>query len=121
MELLKFVTLEELARQPARVLSGGQRKLLEIARALMAEPKLLLLDEPAAGVNPLLLKVIVERMIEINRQGVAILVIEHNMDVIVRLCERVLVMASGKLLRVGRPNEVMRDPGVIEAYLGGVA
>ena len=68
MELLKFVTLDDLARRPARVLSGGQRKLLEIARALMAQPKLLLLDEPAAGVNPLLLNVIVERMIEINRQ-----------------------------------------------------
>ncbi len=121
MELLKFVTLEDLARRPARVLSGGQRKLLEIARALMAEPKLLLLDEPAAGVNPLLLNVIVERMIEINRQGVAILVIEHNMDVIVRLCGRVFVMAAGKLLREGRPSEVIRDPRVIEAYLGGAA
>ncbi len=121
MELLKFVTLDDLARRPARVLSGGQRKLLEIARALMAEPKLLQLDEPAAGVNPLLLNVIVERMIEINRQGVAILVIEHNMDVIVRLCGRVFVMAAGKLLREGRPSEVIRDPRVIEAYLGGAA
>jgi len=119
MELLKFVTLDDLARRPARVLSGGQRKLLEIARALMAEPKLLLLDEPAAGVNPHLLNVIVERMIEINRQGVAILVIEHNMDVIVRLCGRVFVMAAGKLLREGRPSEVIRDSAVIDAYLGG--
>jgi branched-chain amino acid transport system ATP-binding protein len=119
MELLKFVTLDGLAGQPARVLSGGQRKLLEIARALMAEPKLLLLDEPAAGVNPLLLNVIVERMIEINRRGVAILVIEHNIDVIVRLCGRVFVMASGKLLSEGRPSEVVRDPRVIDAYLGG--
>ena len=119
MELLKFVTLDDLARRPARVLSGGQRKLLEIARALMAQPKLLLLDEPAAGVNPHLLNVIVERMIEINRQGVAILVIEHNMDVIVRLCGRVFVMAAGKLLREGRPSEVIRDPLVIDAYLGG--
>src|SRR5271165_3556868 len=119
MELLKFVTLDDLAKRPARVLSGGQRKLLEIARALMAQPKLLLLDEPAAGVNPLLLNVIVERMIEINRQGVAILVIEHNMDVIVRLCGRVFVMAAGKLLREGRPSEVIRDPAVVDAYLGG--
>ncbi len=119
MELLKFVTLDDLARRPARVLSGGRRKLLEIARALMAQPKLLLLDEPAAGVNPHLLNVIVERMIEINRQGVAILVIEHNMDVIVRLCGRVFVMAAGKLLREGRPSEVIRDPCVIDAYLGG--
>jgi branched-chain amino acid transport system ATP-binding protein len=121
MELLKFVTLDDLAGRPARVLSGGQRKLLEIARALMAEPKLLLLDEPAAGVNPLLLNVIVERMIEINQQGVAILVIEHNMDVIVRLCGRVFVMAEGKLLSEGPPGEVIRDPRVIDAYLGGAA
>jgi len=112
-------TLDGLAGQPARVLSGGQRKLLEIARALIAEPKLLLLDEPAAGVNPRLLNVIVERMIEINRRGVAILVIEHNMDVIARLCGRVFVMASGKLLSEGRPSEVVRDPRVIDAYLGG--
>jgi branched-chain amino acid transport system ATP-binding protein len=121
MALLKFVSLDALAGRPARVLSGGQRKLLEIARALMAEPKLLLLDEPAAGVNPLLLNVIVERMIEINRQGVAILVIEHNMDVIVRLCQRVLVMAAGKLLSEGRPSEIIHDPRVIDAYLGGAA
>jgi branched-chain amino acid transport system ATP-binding protein len=121
MELLRFVTLDGLAGRPARVLSGGQRKLLEIARALMAEPKLLLLDEPAAGVNALILNVIVERMIEINRQGVAILVIEHNMDVIVRLCGRVFVMAAGKLLSEGPPGDVIRDPRVIDAYLGGAA
>ena len=76
----------------------------------MAEPTLLLLDEPAAGVNPRLLEVIVERIVEINRRGVAFLVIEHNMDVIVRLCGRVFVMAAGKLLCEGRPSEVVRDP-----------
>ncbi|MBV9289248.1 MAG: ABC transporter ATP-binding protein, partial [Hyphomicrobiales bacterium] len=88
MEVLNFVTLAPLAREPARVLSGGQRKLLEIARALIAEPSLLLLDEPAAGVNPSLMNVIVDRIVEVNRRGVAVLVIEHNMDVIVRLCRR---------------------------------
>jgi branched-chain amino acid transport system ATP-binding protein len=118
MELLKFVTLDGLAKQPARVLSGGQRKLLEIARALMAEPSLLLLDEPAAGVNPSLLNVIVERIVEINRRGVALVIIEHNMDVIVRLCGRVLVMAAGTLLCEGPPDDVIRDPRVIEAYFG---
>jgi branched-chain amino acid transport system ATP-binding protein len=121
MELLSFVTLAPLAQAPARVLSGGQRKLLEIARALMAEPKLLLLDEPAAGVNPSLMNVIVERIVEINRLGVAILVIEHNMDVIARLCRRVLVMAAGKLIAQGAPEVVARDPLVIESYLGGSA
>ena len=121
MGLLKFVRLDELAQEPARVLSGGQRKLLEIARTMMAEPRLLLLDEPAAGVNPSLLNVIVERILEINRAGVAVLVIEHNMDVIVRLCARVFVMAAGKLLCQGPPDAVIRDPLVVEAYLGGAS
>jgi branched-chain amino acid transport system ATP-binding protein len=121
MDLLAFVKLDRLAREPARILSGGERKLLELARALMAEPTLLLLDEPAAGVNPKLLEVILERIVEINRRGVAVLVIEHNMDVIVRLCVRVFVMAAGKLLCEGEPEAVVRDPRVIEAYLGGAA
>ena len=95
MELLDFVTLAKLAHQPARVLSGGQRKLLELARALMAEPAILLLDEPAAGVNPTLLEVIVARIAEINRLGTAVLVIEHNMEMVARLCDHVFVMAAG--------------------------
>jgi branched-chain amino acid transport system ATP-binding protein len=119
MDLLRFVRLETHARQPARVLSGGQRKLLELARALMAEPSLLLLDEPAAGVNPTLLRLIVDRIAEINQRGVAVLVIEHNMDVVVRLCEHVFVMAAGRLLCEGAPETVIKDPSVIEAYLGG--
>jgi branched-chain amino acid transport system ATP-binding protein len=121
MDLLAFVRLERMAREPARVLSGGERKLLEVARALMTEPKLLLLDEPAAGVNPSLLEVIVKRVVEINRRGVTVLVIEHNMDVVVKLCARVYVMAAGKLLCEGRAQDVVRDPRVVEAYLGGRA
>ena len=119
MALLRFVQLEEHALAPARVLSGGQRKLLELARALMTDPSLLLLDEPAAGVNPRLLSVIVDRIREINRRGVAVLVIEHNMDVIVKLCEHVFVMAAGRMLCEGAPEAVIRDPRVIDAYLGG--
>ncbi|HEY4926537.1 MAG TPA: ABC transporter ATP-binding protein [Roseiarcus sp.] len=119
MALLDFVTLAPLARQPARVLSGGQRKLLELARIMMAEPKILLLDEPAAGVNPSLLEVIIERIAAINRQGAAFLIIEHNMGMVARLCGHVFVMAAGRMLCEGRPDEVSRDPRVIEAYLGG--
>src|SRR5271170_4417120 len=119
MELLDFMTLSRLAREPARRLSGGQRKLLELARVLMAEPSIVLLDEPAAGVNPSLLETIISRILEIHARGVTFLIIEHNMDMVARLCGRVIVMASGRRLAEGAPGEVARDPAVIEAYLGG--
>ena len=119
MDLLDFVTLAPLAREPARKLSGGQRKLLELARVLMADPTIILLDEPAAGVNPSLLEVIIARILEINRRGTAFFVIEHNMDMVARLCGRVFVMATGRLLCEGAPDVVARDPRVIAAYLGG--
>ena len=111
--------LSALAGAPARVLSGGQRKLLELARALMTEPRLLLLDEPAAGVNPALLETIVERIVALHRRGVTVLVIEHNLDLVMRLCRPVLVMARGRLLTEGDPETVRADPRVIDAYLGG--
>jgi branched-chain amino acid transport system ATP-binding protein len=119
MELLDFVTLTHLAHEPARVLSGGQRKLLELARVLMAAPDIVLLDEPAAGVNPSLLEIIIERIAELNARGMTFLIIEHNMDLIARLCRHVFVMAAGKLLIEGTPEVVVRDAQVIEAYLGG--
>ena len=119
MALLDFMALTRLARDPARTLSGGQRKLLELARVLMADPSIILLDEPAAGVNPSLLETIIERILAIHRQGVTFLIIEHNMDMVRRLCGRVVVMAGGKRLAEGTPAEVVRDPDVIAAYLGG--
>ncbi|MCU0813237.1 MAG: ABC transporter ATP-binding protein [Burkholderiaceae bacterium] len=118
---LDFVGLTKLAGEPARVLSGGQRKLLELARAMVGEPRLVLLDEPGAGVNPALLELIVERIAALNRQGVSFLVIEHNMDLVASLCRPVLVMAQGRLLTQGDPEAVLRDPRVVEAYLGDAA
>ena len=121
MALLELVTLGKLAREPARILSGGQRKLLELARILMADPEIILLDEPAAGVNPALLEVIIAKIAEINRRGVTFLIIEHNMDLVSQLCRRVLVMAGGRIMCEGTPDVVSRDPRVIEAFLGGIA
>jgi branched-chain amino acid transport system ATP-binding protein len=118
-ELVEFVGLGGLIGAPARVLSGGQRKLLEIARALMTAPRLLLLDEPAAGVNPALMDTIAERIVALNRTGVTVLLIEHRLELVMRLCRPVLVMAAGRLLTEGDPETVRADPRVIEAYLGG--
>ena len=118
-EGLDMLLLDRLADEPARVLSGGQRKLLELARVMMADPSVILLDEPAAGVNASLLETIIDRIREINARGVTFLLIEHNIDMVSRLCHRVMVMASGALLCEGSPEEVARDPRVIEAYLGG--
>ncbi len=119
MELLDLVTLTRLADDPAKILSGGQRKLLELARLMMADPDIILLDEPAAGVNATLLETIIDRIREINARGITFLLIEHNIDMVTRLCHRVLVMATGQILCEGTPDEVARDPRVIEAYLGG--
>lgn len=119
--LLEFVTLSHLEHQPARVLSGGQRKLLELARILMADPRAILLDEPAAGVNPALLEIIMERVLALNSKGTSILLIEHNMDMVARLCSRVVAMALGRPLAEGTPADVAANPAVIAAYLGAAA
>jgi branched-chain amino acid transport system ATP-binding protein len=119
--LLDFVTLSKLEGEPARVLSGGQRKLLELARILMADPDTILLDEPAAGVNPTLLELIIDRVLDLNARGTAILLIEHNMEMVARLCSRVVVMAGGRFLTEGKPDDIARNPAVVDAYLGGVA
>jgi branched-chain amino acid transport system ATP-binding protein len=115
---LDFVGLSALVAQPASVLSGGQRKLLELARVMVAEPQLVLLDEPGAGVNPALLDQIVDKVAVLNRQGVTFLVIEHNMDLVMSLCNPVMVMAQGQLLMQGDAEAVLKDARVVEAYLG---
>jgi branched-chain amino acid transport system ATP-binding protein len=119
--ILDFLSLSRLEDEPARVLSGGQRKLLELARVMMTDPKVILLDEPAAGVNPALLDLIIDRIGEINAGGVAILLIEHNMEMVRRLCGRVVVMAQGRLLAEGTPDAIARDEEVVGAYLGDQA
>lgn len=118
---IEFMALGQLAHAPARILSGGQRKLLELARIMMAEPRLILLDEPGAGVNPQLLETITARIADLNRNGVTFLIIEHNMELIETLCTEVVVMAEGQILTAGAPRAVVRDPRVIDAYLGAAA
>ena len=120
-EIIDFLALARLAAEPAAVLSGGQRKLLELARVLMAEPRLVLLDEPAAGVNPTLLETIIDRIRDLHARGISFLIVEHNLDLVARLCSEVHVMAGGRLLASGPPEAVTRDKRVIEAYLGGAA
>jgi len=117
-ETARFLRLDHLIDNPATALSGGQKKLLEIGRALMAAPKLVLLDEPTAGVNPTLQNEIGERLLELPRRGITVLLIEHDMGFIARLCDPVIVMAEGKVLTEGTFDEVRNDHRVREAYLG---
>lgn len=117
--LLRELHLAEVRENRADELSGGQKKLLELARVLMLEPDLILLDEPAAGINPALMDDIIDDIQRINEQGTAILVIEHDMSVISELCERVVVMNAGRNIASGTFEEIRGDKMVREAYLGG--
>ncbi|MBV8169411.1 MAG: ABC transporter ATP-binding protein, partial [Alphaproteobacteria bacterium] len=117
----RFVTLADHAGDAANALSGGQQRLLELARVLMAAPKLILLDEPAAGVNPALIAVLIEKILALRDQGVSFLIVEHNMDLVMEICDPILVMTQGRLILEGDADTVRRDPRVIDAYLGGTA
>ena len=119
-ELLELVGLYPKRNLQAGELSFGQQKLLEFAMALMNKPKMLLLDEPTAGINPTLINGLLERLVYANRElGITLLVIEHNMRVIMSLAQRIYCLAHGQLLAEGEPETVRNDPRVIDAYLGG--
>ena len=117
---LDFLRLDRVREQPAGELSGGQKKLLELGRVLMREPRLILLDEPFAGVNPVLVKELAERIRELNARGVGFLVIEHNLEALSSLVDRIYVMDRGRIIAEGAPREVLADDRVLEAYMGGV-
>lgn len=102
----------------AGTLSGGQLKLLELARVLMADPKIILLDEPAAGVNPALLESLIEKLSELNRRGQSFLIIEHNIEMVMALCDPVMVMAAGQLIFSGPADAARENQAVMDAYLG---
>ena len=117
-EVLDFLNLEEVRNLPARKLSGGQKKLLELGRTLMLDPSVLLLDEPFSGVNPALIDEIIERLFALRQQGLCLIVVEHNMYTIRALCDDLFVLVEGKILTSGRPTDVFEDPRVLDAYLG---
>jgi ABC-type branched-subunit amino acid transport system ATPase component/ABC-type branched-subunit amino acid transport system permease subunit len=117
-ELLDFVGMGAYIDQPAHALSYGQQKLVELAQVLMLDPKLIMLDEPAGGINPTLIARLGETIRELNAQGKTFLIVEHNMPFVLGLCMPVLVLARGKQIAQGGPDEIQRDPQVLDAYLG---
>jgi len=120
LEVLEFVDLIHLKDEYAGNLSGGQKKLLELARTLMADPELVLLDEPGAGVNPTLMRRLVANIEKLcYERGITFFLIEHDMDLVMSLCNPVIVMSEGRKLMEGTPDEVRSDKRVLEAYLGG--
>jgi len=119
-ELIRMAGLWEVRHQPAGNLSGGQQKLIQFASMLMPEPKIILLDEPMAGINPKIIERVVETILYANKSlGVSFLIIEHNIDVVTSICQRVIVLDQGRKLVEGAPGDIIQDQRVREAYLGG--
>jgi neutral amino acid transport system ATP-binding protein len=118
LELLQRFKLDRLKDDYAASLSGGQRKLLEMARALMTDPTLVMLDEPMAGVNPALTQSLLEHILDLKTQGMTVLFVEHDMHMVRHIADWVVVMAQGQVIAEGPPEAVMKDPAVVDAYLG---
>jgi neutral amino acid transport system ATP-binding protein len=118
MEMLDFMEISQVAGTLGGALSYGQRKLLELAAVMMAMPELVLLDEPAGGVNPALLERIADHIRRLNGEGVTFLLVEHNMSFVMNLCREVVVMQQGRVIAKGKPREIRENPAVLDAYLG---
>ena len=116
--ILEELNILHMADSYARELSGGQKKLLELARSIINEPEILLLDEPLAGVNPKLADDILSLIKKLSNEGITILMVEHNIEAVMKISERIVVLAEGSLIADGNPNEIRTDRNVIEAYLG---
>ncbi len=117
-EILAFTTLDKVADLAAAHLSGGQQKLLELARVLMSKPAMIMLDEPAAGINPSLTRLLVEKIHQLNRSGITFLIIEHNMDLVMQHCDRIVAMASGRIIFDGTATDAQASEELLESYLG---